>query len=158
MDNFNYIFQSPIGGIGIIAPDEKLIGLEILLDTKDEVINPAPTPFITKIIKQLDNYFFNPKFRFSLPMKIVGTPMQKTIWKELQKIPIGDVVTYGEIARKIHTSPRVVGNACCKNPIPIIIPCHRVVGAVDLGGYSGTRVGNMLSVKQWLLEHEWSTR
>jgi methylated-DNA-[protein]-cysteine S-methyltransferase len=83
-----------------------------------------------------------------------GTDFQKRVWSELQKIPVGKVVTYGDLAKKLKTSPRAVGNACRANPILIIIPCHRVVGKNSLGGFSGQRAGKWLQIKEQLLKYE----
>ena len=83
-----------------------------------------------------------------------GTLFQKSVWHELTKIPIGQTRTYGEIANKLNSSARAVGNACRKNPIQIIIPCHRVVSAKGLGGYAGKTEGKQIKIKRWLLSHE----
>ena len=69
-------------------------------------------------------------------------------------IPPGKVMTYGEVARQLDSSPRAVGNACRANPLPIIIPCHRIVGQTGTGGYGGFRTGKVVEIKHWLLHHE----
>ena len=72
----------------------------------------------------------------------------------MRRIPIGQVVTYGELAKALDSSARAVAGACRANPIPILIPCHRVVAATGLGGYMGETGGEALAIKQWLLQHE----
>ena len=83
-----------------------------------------------------------------------GTSFQRRVWAALLEIPPGRTVTYGGLAARLGSSPRAVGGACRANPVPILIPCHRVVAADGAGGYSGARAGPRLEVKGWLLEHE----
>lgn len=82
------------------------------------------------------------------------TDFQRSVLKQLQKIPYGETRTYGDIAKILKTSPRAVGNACRKNPVPIVIPCHRVVAAKGIGGYDGAVDGDKLDIKNWLLKIE----
>ena len=72
----------------------------------------------------------------------------------MQKIPYGKTKSYGELAQELKTSARAIGNACRHNPLPIIIPCHRIVAKNNLGGYNGATEGKMLNIKEWLLQHE----
>ncbi|MBT8127262.1 MAG: methylated-DNA--[protein]-cysteine S-methyltransferase, partial [Gammaproteobacteria bacterium] len=102
--------------------------------------------------RYLDNAETVPSF--DLPCALQGTPFQQKVWNELKKIPCGTVITYGELANKLGTSARAIGNACRKNPIPLVIPCHRVVAANGIGGYSGDTNGAWLRIKSWLLRHE----
>lgn len=107
-----------------------------------------------KILRQLDHYFVDPEFEFSLKLAPRGTPFQLKVWQQLQAIPCGQVRRYGEIARHLQTSPRAVGMACRANPIPLIVPCHRVVAANHLGGYGGHSQGQVWQRKLKLLQHE----
>lgn len=106
-----------------------------------------------QIILSLDDYF---RFRHA-SQKIAccpcGTPFQQKIWDFLIQIPFGSVMTYGEIAKKLQTSSRAVGQACRRNKISIFIPCHRVVAKTGLGGFFGRAQGNR-DIKHWLLQHE----
>lgn len=98
------------------------------------------TPIIKQAAKQLDEYFNQKRKSFDLPLKIEGTDFQKKVWKALQKIPYGKTSSYGELAKTIGSpkASRAVGMANNKNPISIIIPCHRVIGADGtLVGYAG---------------------
>lgn len=106
------------------------------------------------IYKELQAYFANPHHHFTLPLQLNGTSFQRQVWRAMQRIPAGQTRTYGEIAQALQSSPRAVGNACRANPIPIIIPCHRVVAANGLGGYSGQTHGRQIDIKRWLLAHE----
>ena len=89
-----------------------------------------------------------------IDLKLEVTPFQKKVLNQLVLIPYGETKTYGEIAIKLKTSPRAVGNACRRNPIPIVIPCHRVVASKGLGGYSGATEGETHYIKRYLLRLE----
>lgn len=101
--------------------------------------------------RQLDAYFEGRLRRFDLPISFPSSPFQHGVMEALHAIRYGDTVTYGDIAAYVHGSPQAVGRACGANPVPIIIPCHRVLGASGLGGFSG-RGG--VETKVWLLRHE----
>ena len=91
-----------------------------------------------------------------IPVKLLkqGSLFQQKVWAELLIIPSGKTLTYSEIAVKLSSSPRAVGNACRANPYPFLIPCHRVVAVSSLGGYSGQTVGPLMVIKETLLSHE----
>ena len=116
------------------------------LNTCDEVTE--------NVLLQLKNYFSSAISFRAMSLAPQGTLFQKSVWHELSKIPLGETRTYGEIANKLNSSPRAVGNACRRNPIQIIVPCHRVVSATGLGGYAGETGGKQLDIKRWLLKHE----
>lgn len=103
--------------------------------------------------QQLIRYFQSP-IEFNLPLDIQTTPFQTKLLNALQQIPPNSTRTYGELAKTLRSSPRAVGQACRRNPLPIIIPCHRVVGANQLGGYFGQLTGPLMDAKRWLLNHE----
>jgi methylated-DNA-[protein]-cysteine S-methyltransferase len=110
------------------------------------------TPLLKKAVDQLDAYFDGARTDFDLPLNPFGTAFQKKLWKALSAIPYGHTLTYGELAHKIDSGPRAIGGACGKNPIPIIIPCHRVLASNGkMGGYSGL---GELDTKQFLLRLE----
>lgn len=83
-----------------------------------------------------------------------GTPFQRRVWQRLRRIPCGQVMRYGELAQELGSSARAVAGACRANPIPILIPCHRVIAATGPGGYMGKTGGQTLAIKRWLLQHE----
>ena len=103
---------------------------------------------------QLRNYFSKASAFSSVALLPEGTAFQKSVWSELCKIPFGETRSYGDIAKSLHSSARAVGNACRKNPIAIIVPCHRVVSVTGIGGYAGETAGKQLDIKRWLLKHE----
>lgn len=151
----NCVLDSPIGKLGIIVTRNQITKIDFL------PANAPPVAVGSRVIRSavanLKKYFYNPKLRLSLILNssafLGGTVLQKKIWRALQKIPCGKTITYGELAKKIKTGPRVIGNACRANPLPIIIPCHRVVAATSLGGYCGKNK-KLLKIKKWLLKHE----
>jgi methylated-DNA-[protein]-cysteine S-methyltransferase len=90
-----------------------------------------------------------------VPLSPGGTPFQQRVWSALCQIPPGQSRTYGEVARMVRSAPRAIGQACGANRIALIIPCHRVVGAMgSMGGFMGTEEGNPIAIKRWLLTHE----
>jgi methylated-DNA-[protein]-cysteine S-methyltransferase len=114
-------------------------------------------PIVDAAAQQLAEYFAGERMAFDVPLAPQGTEFQQTVWKALGDVPFGTTATYGEIARAIGqlTATRAVGAANGRNPIPIIIPCHRVIGASgELTGYSG---GGGIETKRRLLDHESGT-
>ena len=103
------------------------------------------------IANQIDSFARNPQYMFQLPLKPQGTPYQLRVWDALLNIPPGFPLTYGELARLLNSAPRAIGQACKRNPIALFIPCHRIVGQNNLGGYMG-RID--LPYKTALLQHE----
>ena len=108
-----------------------------------------------KALRELESYLRDPEFRFTVPLAPAGTPFQKRVWAALAEIPLGQSRTYGEVARLVRSAPRAIGQACGANRIALIIPCHRVVGAMgSLGGFMNAEDGHPLAIKRWLLQHE----
>jgi methylated-DNA-[protein]-cysteine S-methyltransferase len=95
-----------------------------------------PSQLLVGAKRQLADYFAGRRRRFDLPTKPAGAPVELTIWQAMADIPYGDTRTYGELAKWVGVNARVVGRACGRNPIPILLPCHRVVAAKGLGGFS----------------------
>lgn len=132
----NFYHKSPVGILEIVCENEALISLKIV----DEIENSASeTTFCRMVKKQLDEYFLGKRKTFSLKLKLVGTDFQKKVWEELLKIPYGKTKSYSEIAQNTGyaKAQRAVGSACSKNPVMIIVPCHRVVAKNGcLGGFA----------------------
>ncbi len=123
-----------------------------IMFTRKPVINQPESKFEIRVIETLSNYFSgNPVDPAGLPSEPEGTPFQKRIWKVVRKIPYGETRSYGEIAMDagMEKGARAVGMAMRSNPVPIVIPCHRVVGKGWIGGYSPD-----ISIKKFLLELE----
>lgn len=142
-------FKTPVGWLEI-KYDEHYI-YQALFTTAAASANQR-TELSATIEQELDNYFKNPHHRFQLPLKPQGTLYQQSVWNALLVIPVGRTVTYGELAQSLQSSPRAIGQACKSNPLTLFIPCHRVVGKHNQGGYMGRT--DTLGYKTGLIEHE----
>lgn len=143
--------RSPIGPLEITGTKTHLTGIRFTQEMGEDMTTHPPIP-LRDACAQLDEYFQGRRKDFSLPLAPEGTEFQQSVWCELETIAFGQTVTYGDVARAIGnpTACRAVGGANNKNPIPIIIPCHRIIGANgSLIGYGGG-----LWRKAWLLKHE----
>ena len=149
---YSQTYQSPMGPI-LITIDTRLNSLIELKFVKTSLPNSKQPPLIKKITKQLDEYFSKKRTIFDIPIQYNGTPFQNKVWEELLKIPYGNTLSYGDIAKKLGKPPltsRAIGSANSKNKIAIIIPCHRVIRSNGkLSGYAGG-----IDKKIWLLNHE----
>ncbi|WP_329306063.1 methylated-DNA--[protein]-cysteine S-methyltransferase [Streptomyces sp. NBC_01260] len=153
------VTDSPYGPLTLVATDGVLAGLYMTdqrhRPPEEAFGEPDPAPF-DETIRQLDAYFAGELREFDLPLDLDGTPFQRTVWAELQRIPYGETRSYGELAEILGKpgASRAVGLANGKNPVGIIVPCHRVIGASgSLTGYGGG-----LDRKQRLLAFENGTQ
>jgi|TARA_B110000091_G_scaffold39437_1_gene42561 methylated-DNA-[protein]-cysteine S-methyltransferase len=154
LEKYEMVFISPIGPIGVNSSNEHIIKIKFDLNLIE--IRPKDL-FLKKVRDQLDLYFKRKLTKFTVPYTLSGTNYQKRVLKEVANICFGDKKTYSDIAQKINTHPRPVGNACRENPIQLLIPCHRVIGKNNIGGFSGGDIrnnGNMILVKKNLLALE----
>jgi methylated-DNA-[protein]-cysteine S-methyltransferase len=150
--NYQAQLRTPWGLVGIHCADGLLAGITFLAPGEKELL-PRDV-FAREVCAQLSAYFENAGFQFDLPLKLSGTEHQLKVWQALRTIPCGEVQTYGDLAAVLHSSPRAVGQACGNNPIPIVIPCHRVVSKAGLGGFMHRADSGALDIKKWLLTHE----
>lgn len=128
-------YNSPVGPITLFEEDGVIIAVEWGWPPESE---DPPAPVLERARDQLDAYFEGALKEFDLPLAPMGTAFQKKVWQAMSRIPFGATRTYGDLATELGTSPRALGGACGRNPIPIIIPCHRILaGNGGLGGYSG---------------------
>lgn len=144
-------FTSPVGTLKITTDDTQILGLDFINDSIPQT-KQIESPIAQECIEQLTEYFSHQRQDFNLPLSPQGTTFQKLAWSALQSIPYGQTTSYGEQAKNIGKikAVRAVGTANSKNPIAIIIPCHRVIGKNGkLTGYAGE-----LWRKEWLLKHE----
>lgn len=156
------IYNSPVGQVFLASSDKGICKISLEIEDPGEFFS-----YIAKIgyysedtgrnqgyLNQIDQYFKGTLKEFDVPMDLKGTEFQLSVWKEISKIPYGMVGTYGDVAKALTTSPRAVGQANKKNPIPIIIPCHRVVSRTGIGGYGGQAEGDNIKIKTYLLDME----
>jgi len=156
MDSVRYTWlESPVGRLLLAGTDDGLT--ELAFERGRQPVQPAADwipaerPF-REAARQLGAYFAGRLREFDLPLRPEGTPFELEVWRELRRIPYGRTTAYGELARRLGrpSAARAVGLANGRNPLAIVIPCHRVIGANgSLTGYGGG-----LETKRWLLEHE----
>lgn len=144
------VVNSPIGPLGLVASDA---GLRAVLFDGGRITPEGSSPVLAEAAAQLEAYFAGELVEFDLPLELQGSEFQRRCWLALATIPYGQTVSYGEQARRLglgSDSARAVGAANGQNPLPIVLPCHRVIGANG----SLTGFGGGLHVKRFLLEHE----
>lgn len=142
------VTPSPLGNLELIVENEALT----VLAWTDAPAREAAHPLLQKAIDQLDAYFADGSAPFDLPLAPAGNDFERAVWRGMLEIPSGETASYGDLADKTGRPARAVGGACGRNPIPIVIPCHRVVGADgSMTGYSGK---GGVETKHWLLRHE----
>ena len=155
--------DSPLGRLYLAEQNQHLCALTLGEGARDKLFSylkkafpdqdiEASKPKLNAVIQQLNEYFARDRTSFDLNLHLKGTDFQKQVWDELEKIPYGKMISYGELAKRLNNpgGMRAVGAANGQNPIPIIIPCHRVIAADgSLGGYTGG-----LDVKRKLLDLE----
>ena len=125
--------HSPIGDLSVSEHEGQIVSLDWGWGAIQN-----QTPLLLKAKQQLEDYFDRKRTKFTLPLDPPGTAFQNRVWARMIKIPYGRTLSYGALASDLETASRAVGQACARNPIPIIIPCHRVVAQSGrLGGYSG---------------------
>ena len=149
---YQAIVSAPGFAIGVCCDDDEITGLDFLPQQPE--IAPA-TPLAAEAVRQVRAYLADPGFEFALPLRPAGTPFQRRVWGRISDIPLGEALTYGEVAKRLHNAPRAVGQACGANPYPLAVPCHRVVATGGgLGGFAREGGGLLLDIKRWLLRHE----
>ena len=152
--NYQVIYHSPIGKLKLVSDGDYLIELHFStragesapsIEPGQEKVKPFP-----EVFRQLDEYFAGRRTEFDVPIRFIGTPFQVRAWEALKTIPFGETISYKEEARRVGSVPRAVGLANGQNPVPIIVPCHRVIGADgSLVGFGGG-----LDLKRALLSFE----
>ena len=143
------IFDSPLGNIKITSANSSVTAIEF---TTDQETTEIPNPILALAKKELQEYFAHEREQFTFPVQMEGTEFQQKVWSEMQKIPFGRTLSYLQMAVNLGDvkNIRAAASANGKNPIAIVVPCHRVIGSNgDLVGYAGG-----LDKKKWLLQHE----
>ncbi|MFI4955481.1 MAG: methylated-DNA--[protein]-cysteine S-methyltransferase [Gammaproteobacteria bacterium] len=146
------IISTFICKLGIRVENETITKIDFVAPEAELII---PKDKLSKLAaEQFQAYCENPHFKFDLPIIYHGTAFQQQLWKYLPTIITGTTQTYTEVAQALNSGARAIGNACRRNPLPLIFPCHRVVAKHKLGGFSGHQHGYYLSIKEKLLTHE----
>lgn len=149
---YSLIVDSPIGKLGVKTSNQQVTGVDFL--TKTTPLFHATDKFTTLITNQFHQYFSSKKFEFSLPYTLNGSEFQQQVLKAVATLPYGATFTYSELAAHLNTHPRAIGNACRRNPLPVIIPCHRIIAKGGNGGYAGQMSGELMAIKLWMINHE----
>ena len=152
IEGYSARLEGPFAVLGIRTRGERLTEIEYL-PLGAATLKPIDA-FSREACRQLRTYFRDAKFRFDLAFEWQGTGYQQRVWEAIRAIPRGRTLSYQEVAQRIGSAPRPVGTACGANKIPLLIPCHRVVGSGGLGGFMHSRTGKPLEIKRWLLRHE----
>ena len=157
------LIPAPFGAIAATLDNARECLLSLAYIDQSVVQNVAPqivddvddSPLAKAVAQQVAAYFQDPTFVFDLPLLTQGTAFQQKVWAQIKQIPCGATLNYQTVGRLMACgSPRAVGGACGANPYPLIVPCHRVVGARGMGGFANHATGSFLNIKKWLLAHE----
>jgi len=147
------VMATPFGCVGVKTLGERIAAIHYL-DSDAATRTPADR-LARETCAQIRAYLRDPKHSFDLPFVLRGSEFERKVWSAIGRIASGSTCTYGEIAARLATAPRPVGRACGSNPVPLIVPCHRVIAANGaLGGFMHSRAAASLAIKHWLLRHE----
>lgn len=150
--SYDAVVPAPFGKLGIGVVDGHLCRIDFL---PPDTVPHAPRGALARgVASQLTAYFADARMGFDLPLRLDGTPYRQRVWQVIAAIPMGGSRTYGDIATELRSAPRAIGQAVGDNPLPIVVPCHRVVGRQGLGGFAHADTGYTLDIKRWLLRHE----
>ena len=148
---YDAMINVPFGAVGIKTQDDFLVEVDLLPELQS--VKPASNAFASAIAQQVAQYFIDPHKPLEIAYAVKGTHFQRQVWEAIACIPVGQVLTYGELAQKVNSGARAVANVCGSNQVPLFIPCHRVVAKNGLGGFMQGKA-NGFAIKQWLLYHE----
>jgi methylated-DNA-[protein]-cysteine S-methyltransferase len=150
--DYQAVIATPFGALGIHSAGGLLCSIDFL---------PAGTPLQSPVeprmldtCRKLQTYLQDASAPLDFPLHLAGTEFQLRVWRAIQTIPPGLTLTYGELAQCVGSGARAVANACGANPLPLVIPCHRVTAKHGLGGFMQGRKSDALTIKSWLLAHE----
>ena len=148
------VIDTPIPGVKLgIRHGREGVSCIDFLSRETPALTPQ-TPLAELAAVELTAYFDDPRRPFMVHLELAGSPYLRRVWHTLSLLPAGMTVTYGRLAEQLGTGARAVGGACRANPVPIIVPCHRVVSSTGAGGYGGAVEGRHMEIKHWLLQHE----
>ena len=150
---FDAVLKTPFGALGVRCEGDAIAEISFL-PPGSRAVGPQ-SALAQRACAQLAAYLADPRAGCDLPLAPAGTDFQRRVWRAIAAIPQGKTLTYGEIARRLKSAPRAVGQACGRNPYPVVVPCHRVVAANGgLGGFDSATGGYLIDTKRWLLTHE----
>ncbi len=145
-------YATPFAVLGIVTDGDVVTSVRYMPHKTPPVL--PQDRVAERACREIERYLADPAHRIAVPYRLDGTTFQRRVWREIEKLFPIKTTSYGDIARRIGTAARPVGGACGANPVPLIVPCHRVLAADGLGGFMGGQKSFPLSVKRWLLQHE----
>ncbi len=153
LPDYASVVRTPFGPVGIVTGGGAVTRVRYLEADAAEL---GPRDAVAALAaREIGRYIDDPGYAFTVPLAPAGSAFQLRVWEAIAAIPVGSSRTYGELAQKLLSAPRAVGQACGSNPIALLIPCHRVVGSRGtLGGFMHSAGDGPLAVKRWLLAHE----
>lgn len=151
-ERFDAVARLPFGLVGVRTRGTCVE--EICFLTGEIQCTTAANALAQRVVDQLHAYCIDSSTQIDVPLAVEGTDFQRRVWQEIAGIPSGSTRTYGDLARRLDSAARAVGQACGDNRLPLAIPCHRVVSASGVGGFAHHRGGVYECIKRWLLVHE----
>jgi len=152
LESWQAKLAAPFAVLAVRTAGEQVVRIDYL--PRGAALLKPQTVFASEVCRQLKAFLQDPRFAFDLPFSYEGTDFQIKVWNAVRAIPVGSVCSYSEVARCVGSAPRPVGAACGANRVPLLVPCHRVVGSCNIGGFMNSRRGTPIGVKRWLLHHE----
>ena len=152
LESFHAKLATPFAVLGIRTVGEWLTDIEYL-PRGVAALSPL-NKLAERVCRQIERYLDDPRYPFNLPFEYRGTDFQCRVWREISRISVGKTNTYKGVAQRLRSAARPVGGACGKNRLPLVIPCHRVLGSNGIGGFMHARGGEPITIKKWLLTHE----
>jgi len=152
LKQYHALIPTPFATLGLKTRNQTLQELDFIFE---ELSSPMYQNEFTEYVgDEVQQYLADARHPLSLNLTLNGTKFQRSVWRQMQLIPSGECLSYSDVALKLKSGARAVGNACRRNPIPLIVPCHRIIAKNGLGGFAGDRTGELVEVKRWLLNHE----
>lgn len=151
----HYLYQAPFGSLRLRQEEQALCGIDFVAPGEAVPDQGDAAAFWQPYIQALDAYFADAGQPFPFALRVAGTGFQQRVWAQIAAIPVGETRSYQDLAIALGSHARAVGQACGRNPVPVWVPCHRVVPKNGgLGGFSLGQEDWLLNIKRWLLEHE----
>ena len=150
--HYDAVLSAPCAALGIITENGALARIDFLPLSTQAL--PPRHEFARKVCEALQAYLHDPAQPVLVPLVQQGTPFQRRVWQAISRVPAGSTAHYGDLARALGSSARAVGKACGANPVPVVVPCHRILAKNSPGGFMHSKDGDPVRIKHWLLDHE----
>ena len=147
----HHALRWPFGWLDVVLDGDMIVALDMRAQPHPDSLMDSSHPSVILVRRWLDGDF---SVADSAPIRLEGSAFQRRVWSGMRTIPAGEIRSYGDLARALGSSPRAVAGACRRNPVALLLPCHRVVSATGIGGYAGATQGEPVARKRWLLARE----